>query len=73
MKTKRQGNDIILTVPASFGIKENIDYVAVKGSNDSITFIKKENNIFEEPAEIKETLDVTPGFPEDKPIGREQI
>lgn len=50
MKTRRQGNAIVLTVPTKFGIDENVDYIAVKGPNDSITFIKKEKNIFDEAA-----------------------
>ncbi len=41
MKTRRQGNAIVLTVPSKFGIEENVEYLAIKGTNDSITFIKK--------------------------------
>ncbi len=41
MKTRRQGNAIVLTVPTKFGIAENVEYLAVKGADDSITFIKK--------------------------------
>ncbi|EOB3533020.1 AbrB family transcriptional regulator, partial [Enterococcus hirae] len=27
MKTRRQGNAIVLTVPTKFGINENVDYL----------------------------------------------
>jgi hypothetical protein len=73
VKTRRQGNAIVLTVPTRFGIDENVDYIAVKGPNESITFIKKEKNIFDEAAAQGKTLDVTPGFPDDKPVGGEMI
>jgi len=46
MKTSHQGNAIVLTVPTKFRIDKNIDYLAVKGLNDSITFIKKKATIF---------------------------
>ncbi|MBO1306929.1 AbrB family transcriptional regulator [Enterococcus sp. 669A] len=65
MRTRRQGNDIVLTVPTKFGISENVEYIAVKGPDDSITFIKKEKNIFDEAAVKGEKLDATPGFPDD--------
>lgn len=73
MKTVRQGNDILLTVPAKFGIPENVEYMASKGRNDSITFIKQSTNIFKDAVRRGEVLDAAPGFPEDEPIGREMI
>ncbi|MBO0411066.1 AbrB family transcriptional regulator [Enterococcus hulanensis] len=73
MKTRRQGNAIVLTVPTKFGIEENIDYIAVKGKNDSITFIKKKSNIFEEAFAKGETIDAGPKFPDDAPVGKEMI
>lgn len=72
MKTRRQGNAIVLTVPTKFGIEENIDYLAVKGEDDSITFIKKQANIFDEAAAKGQQIDASPGFPEDKPLGKER-
>lgn len=41
MKTRKQGNAIVLTVPTKFGIEENVEYSAVQGEDDTITFIKK--------------------------------
>ncbi|OTN88909.1 MULTISPECIES: type II toxin-antitoxin system PemI/MazE family antitoxin [Enterococcus] len=70
MKTRRQGNAIVLTIPAKFGIEENIDYVAVKGEDESITFIKKQSNLFKEAFENNQEIEVGEGFPEDS-AGRE--
>lgn len=71
MKTRRQGNAIVLTVPTKFGINENIDYLAVKGDDDSITFIKKQTNIFDAAAAAGKKINASSGFPDDKPIGKE--
>ncbi|EPH94805.1 toxin-antitoxin system, antitoxin component, AbrB domain protein [Enterococcus faecalis 13-SD-W-01] len=65
MKTRRQGNAIVLTVPSKFGIEENVEYLAIKDTNDSITFIKKKKNIFEEAAKNGEKIDASSGFPEE--------
>lgn len=73
MKTRRQGNAIVLTVPSKFGIEENVEYLAIKGANDSITFIKKKKNIFEEAVKNGEKIDASPGFPEERPVGKEMI
>lgn len=73
MKTRRQGNAIVLTVPTKFGISENIDYLAVKGEDDSITFIKKQSNIFDEAASKGKKIDAGEGFPDDRPIGKELL
>lgn len=73
MKTRRQGNAIVLTVPTKFDIEENIEYVAVKGEDDSITFIKKKSNIFDEAASKGELIDAGEGFPEELPVGKELL
>lgn len=73
MKTRKQGNAIVLTVPTKFGIKENVEYIAVKGKNESITFIKKQPNIFKEAVKNGKTIDAAPGFPADEPVGKEMI
>lgn len=73
MKTRRQGNAIVLTIPAKFGIPENVEYVAIKGADDSIAFIRKMPNIFAEAYENGETIDAGLEFPDEEPIGREII
>lgn len=73
MKTRKQGNAIVLTVPTKFGIEENVEYIAVKGEDDTITFIKKKKNIFDEAFENDETINASAGFPEDSLVGKEII
>ncbi|MBO0471054.1 AbrB family transcriptional regulator [Enterococcus sp. DIV0242_7C1] len=73
MKTRKQGNAIVLTIPAKFGIEENIDYIAIKGDDDSITFIKKKANLFKTAFEDNRELEVGDGFPDDNPVGKEQL
>lgn len=73
MKTRKQGNAIVLTVPTKFGIKENVEYIAIKGKNESVTFIKKQPNIFKEAVKNGQTIDAAPGFPDDEPVRREMI
>ncbi|WP_375180267.1 type II toxin-antitoxin system PemI/MazE family antitoxin [Enterococcus rotai] len=71
MKTRRQGNAIVLTIPAKFGIAENVEYIAVKGDDESISFIKKRPNLFKAALENNEVIEVGDGFPEDPPVGKE--
>lgn len=71
MKTRRQGNAIVLTVPTKFGIEENVEYLAVKGADESITFIKKKKNIFDEAMAKGKQLEATSGFLEVQPQGKE--
>lgn len=71
MKTRKQGNAIVLTIPAKFGIEENVEYLAVKGEDESITFIKKQFNVFKQAFENVKKIDVGEGFPEDSGMGRE--
>lgn len=71
MKTRRQGNAIVLTIPAKFGIEENVEYLAVKGEDDSITFIKKRHNVFKNAFDNEQKIEVGEDFPEDSRVGRE--
>ncbi|AZP91850.1 AbrB family transcriptional regulator [Enterococcus mundtii] len=63
---------IVLTVPTKFGIEENVEYIAIKGEDNTITLIKKKN-IFDEAFENDETIDVSAGFPKDSLVGKEII
>lgn len=73
MKTRKQGNAIVLTIPAKFGIEENIDYIAIKGEDESITFIKKQPNLFKVALEKNQKIEVGEGFPDDSAKGKELI
>ncbi len=74
MKTRKQGNAIVLTVPTKFNLQPDQEYVAVKGELGSITYVPKVNNIFEKALENNETLRFEDEFNEDKKlIGREEV
>ena len=48
-----------------------MEYLAVKGEDESITFIKKQFNVFKQAFENGKKIDVGEGFPEDSGMGRE--
>lgn len=74
MKTRKQGNALVLTVPKKFNIQADKEFVAVKGELGSITYVPKINNIFEEALEKGEDLRFEDGFTEDSHlVGREEI
>lgn len=73
MKTRKQGNALVLTVPRKFGLEEGQEFIAMKSSNGGITYIPKEKNIFVEAFEKNEDLRTEDEFLEDKPVGREMI
>lgn len=72
MKTRKQGNAIVLTVPTKFNIQPDKEYVAVKGELGSITYVPKIGNIFEQALDNDEDLHFEDEFEEDSnPTGRE--
>ena len=74
MKTRKQGNTIVLTVPTKFNIEENQEYVAIKGEMGSITYVPKMKNIFREALENNEDLRFEDEFEEDTQLmGREEV
>lgn len=74
MKTRRQGNAIVLTVPTKFNIPSDQEYVAIKGEYGSITYVPKLKNIFKEAIENDEVLRFKDDFDEDTHlVGREEV
>lgn len=51
VKTRKQGNSLMITIPATFRIEENEEYQAMIDENGIISFIPVRNNIFEEYAD----------------------
>jgi len=47
MKARQQGNASVLTIPAKFNVEANTELVGYKGEHGSITYIPKQENIFE--------------------------
>lgn len=74
MKTRKQGDEIVLPVPSKFNIKADQEYVAVEGELGSITYIPKMKNIFNEALANKEDLRFEDDFEEDTQLkGGEEI
>lgn len=72
MKTRKQGNAVVLTVPTKFNIPPDKEYVAVQGELGSITYVPKIENIFEQALDNEEDLRFEDEFKEDShSIGRE--
>lgn len=74
MKTRKQGNAIVLTVPTKFNIEPNQEFVAIKGEMGSITYVPKVKNIFKEALDKNEDLRFEDEFEEDSQlVGREEV
>lgn len=75
MKTRKQGNSIVINVPAEFNIKENVEYIAIRDPEDElvITYIPKIDNPFAEALKNGQKIDVGEGFPDDAPVGKEMF
>lgn len=48
VKARKQGNSLMITVPADFKVKENAEYQPVMDSNGILSFIPTHKNIFEQ-------------------------
>ncbi len=48
VKTQKQGNSLMIAIPASFNIKENTEYSPVLDDNGTLSFIPIHKNIFNE-------------------------
>jgi len=75
MKSRKQGNEIILRVPSKFNIEPNEEFIAIKGEMGSITYIPKlKENVFKKALKNGKSLRFNDEFAEDsKFIGREEI
>lgn len=74
MKTIKQGNAIVLTVPTKFNLQPDQEYIAVEDELGNITYVPKVNNIFEKALVNNKTLRFEDEFNEDKKlIGREKV
>lgn len=51
VKTRKQGNSIMITVPAAFNVKKNTQYQPLIDDNGVISFVPLTGNIFEENAD----------------------
>lgn len=75
VKTRRQGNSIVVTIPASFNIGENVEYQPIIDENGIISLLPVRYNIFKEDP----SYDLRKAIEEDHigdtriPVGQEDI
>ena len=50
-KTRKQGNSLVITIPATLGIKEGEEFVILRKNNGYIALIPKVEDFFENAAE----------------------
>lgn len=48
IKTRKQGNSIMITIPSSLGVKEGEEFFVIKKDNGAITLIPKVEDHFKE-------------------------
>ncbi|GEP72750.1 hypothetical protein LRA02_16180 [Lentilactobacillus rapi] len=48
VKTRKQGNSLMITIPAEFKIDENVEFTPIKDENGVISFVPVHRNIFEQ-------------------------
>ncbi|MFD1470893.1 type II toxin-antitoxin system PemI/MazE family antitoxin [Companilactobacillus mishanensis] len=47
VKTRKQGNSLMITIPASFNVKENEEYKPMIDENGILSFIPVHENVYE--------------------------
>lgn len=73
MKTRKQGNSLVISIPKKFGIEEGVEYMAIKGEDGAITFIPKEENFYKKAYKEGRDLRTEELFSDMPPEGRELI
>lgn len=75
VKTRKQGNSVMITVPANFKVKENTEYTPVLDENGVISFIPVHENIFSKNPEfdLRKALNQLNLDDNGKVIGKENV
>jgi len=73
VKTRQQGDEVVINIPKSLGIEPGQEYVVIKGENGAFTYVPKLEDIFEKAK--RENLDLRPNgvWFDDDLTGRESI
>ena len=50
-KTRKQGNSLVITIPAKLGIKEGEEFLIIKKENGTVALIPKVEDFFESTKE----------------------
>jgi hypothetical protein len=60
VKTRKEGNEVTVTVPKSLYVEPGKEYIVVKGENGAFTYIPKLEDIFEKAK--NDNLNLRPDF-----------
>jgi antitoxin MazE len=75
VKTRRQGNSIMVTIPASFNIGENVEFEPIKDENGVISLLPVRHNIYtaESNYDLRKAMEEENIGDNGTPVGREDI
>ncbi|KRK89505.1 type II toxin-antitoxin system PemI/MazE family antitoxin [Lentilactobacillus sunkii] len=75
VKTRKQGNSLVITIPSEFKIDENVEYTPVKDENGVISFVPVHHNIFDENPnyDFKKALKEMDIQDNGKAVGKEDV
>jgi antitoxin component of MazEF toxin-antitoxin module len=75
VKTRRQGNSIMITIPASFNIQENIEYQPIIDENGVISLMPVRHNIFKDNLtyDLRKAIENESIGDNGTPIGQEDV
>ncbi|GEO74357.1 hypothetical protein LNA02_10550 [Levilactobacillus namurensis] len=75
VKTRKQGNSLMVTIPSSFEIPENAEYTPVMDENGIISFIPVHQNLFKkDPSyDVKAAMDEMGIGDHGQSIGKENV
>jgi len=66
LKTRKQGNSLVIPVPEKFGIKEGKEFIAFKGRCGSVIYVPKQEDNFEKAVRKGQSLKFEDEFGGDK-------
>lgn len=75
VKTRRQGNSIMVTIPASFNVGENVEYEPIKDKNGVISLLPIRHNIFnaEPDYNLRKAMEMEKIGDNGTPVGQEDV
>ncbi len=73
MKTRKQGNSLVISIPSKFKINEGVEYMAMKQNDGSLIFTPKSENIFTSDKYSDINLRPEKDYLSGKSVGREDV
>lgn len=75
IKTRRQGNSIMVPIPPSFNVGENVEFEPTKDENGVISLLPVRHNIFSADTnyDLRKAMEAENIRDNGTPVGRENI